>query len=160
MIHWSSKLRRQLKFWHENWDMKCKQGCCKQVLSWFCLVFYDLQTSKESNVENELSKSKKVKLSRQFLLVLKRELEKYVSLDMVSRKMNSFLWWKANLTMFPMLAKVANKMLSSQPASIESERIFSIGRKIFATQRNRLTPEIGEKFMLLNFILRVLNFQY
>lgn len=125
----------------------------------------DLLSSAES-AENQAIANEKGKLRRQSssssssTLRLKNELEKYSSLQLASREADPLLWWKTNISMFPELAQIANKMLSSPPSSIESERIFSIGGNIFTPHRNRLTPEIGEKLIFLNFNLRVLNFDY
>lgn len=164
------KIQRDLESYEENSssDMEIEiRSVNEAVATEYDLLDFDscldnLLTSTESNVEIEPSESK-VKLSRQSSSsssAMKKELEKYFSLEIVTREMDPLLWWKANIAMFPELAKIANKMLSSQPSSIESERVFSIGGKIFTPQRNRLTPEIGEKLMLLNFNLRVLNFEY
>ena len=92
-------------------------------------------------------------------LKLKLEIENYCSLPLPPKDVDVMLWWKANSTMFPELTKIANKMLSSSPSSVESERIFSTGGNIYTPQRNRLNPNTGEKLMLLHFNLRVFNFE-
>ena len=74
--------------------------------------------------------------------------------------MDPILWWKTNINVFPELGRVAHKMLSSPPSSIEGERLFSTGGNVFSPHRNRLTPETGEKLMLLNFNLRIFSFEY
>ena len=59
-----------------------------------------------------------------------------------------------------MLAKLAKRLLSAPPSSVESERLFSIGGNIYTPKRNRLTAEHGERLMFMNFNLRAFNFNY
>ena len=67
-------------------------------------------------------------------------------------------WWKINESKYPIISKWAKRLLGCPPSSVESERPFSFGGNIYTPKRNRLTAENGEMLMLLNFNLRVLNY--
>ena len=88
------------------------------------------------------------------------ELKNYCALQLEATDADPMQWWRANKDFFPELARLAAKMLSSPPSSIESERLFSIGGNVYWPHRNRLTSETGEKLMLLNYNLRIFNCEY
>ena len=111
------------------------------------------------DVQSEASKKKRIKRSSS-VLSLKSEIETFCSLPLEPRDSNPLSWWRVNHNLYPELGKVANKMLCSPPSSVESERLFSIGGNVYTPHRNRLTPETGEKLMLLNFNLRAFNLEY
>ena len=91
---------------------------------------------------------------------INKEIEKYCLLPLQPKTSDPFQWWSHNKDSFPELWKIANKMLCAPPSSIESERLFSIGGNVYTPHRNRLTPEIGEQLMFLNFNLRMTQFEY
>jgi hypothetical protein len=69
------------------------------------------------------------------LSALQREIDSYVAY-MVSigqeecMKMNCLAFWAANMNRWPILARMAARVLSGQPTSAETERIFSISKRI------------------------------
>lgn len=124
----------------------------------FNKCFNDLITSKPDN--KALNPLIKDKLTQESSAAWKNEYDKYLSIKLEAHDVDPILWWKGHANEFPELRKIANKMLSSPPSSIESERLFSVGGNIFSSHRNRLNPQCGENLMLLNFNLRAFKFDY
>lgn len=124
----------------------------------------ELLTSEEPNVEKEEKGKKRMQRQNSSLSrlteKLSNELQKYCAQPLESRNSDPLQWWRDNRVLYPELAPVAGKMLCSPPSSIESERLFSIGGNVYTPHRNRLTPETGEKLLLLNYNLRIFNFEY
>ena len=124
----------------------------------------ELLTSEEPNVEQEEKGKKRMQRQNSSLSRLtekmSNELQKYCVQPLESRNSDPLQWWRDNRVLYPELAPLAGKMLCSPPSSIESERLFSIGGNVYTPHRNRLTPETGEKLMLLNYNLRIFNFEY
>ncbi|CAD6963187.1 unnamed protein product [Tilletia controversa] len=50
-------------------------------------------------------------------------------------------WWKDNEVNFPILAKVARKVLATSGSTAEVERVFSAAGRFCTVRRRRLTPE-------------------
>ena len=71
-------------------------------------------------------------------------------------------WWRslAVTNELPHLSILARKYLVIQPSSVESERLFSTGAKVYAPQRSRLKPENGERLIVLNHNIQQLDFDY
>lgn len=70
-------------------------------------------------------------------------------------------WWRDRKIDFPLLSVVANKFLSAPPSSVESERTFSIGKRVYAPLRaGRLTANNGEDLIVLNQNLRYFDYKY
>ena len=87
---------------------------------------------------------------------LQNEMESYNALPTLSRKENSFSWWKENKTLLPLLSTLATKYLSSPPSSVESERTFSIGGNVVTKNRSRLRGDNTERLIFLNANLPLL----
>ena len=64
------------------------------------------------------------------------------------------IWWKTHKDRLPKLAILANKYLCAPPSSVESERLFSVGGRIYTPLRSRLTPKNGEILMTLSHNIR------
>ena len=89
---------------------------------------------------------------------LKSDMDKFLLSSTRPREVDSLKWWEINRSIFTELGTVVNKMQYS--SSVESERLFSVGENIYTPHRSQLMPATGEKLMLLNFILPILNFNY
>lgn len=89
-------------------------------------------------------------------LTIQNEIETFNKMKKLDLKGDVFKWWNEHKILFPSLAVLARKFLSSPPSSVESERLFSIGGNIYTPHRARLNADMGEKLMFLNFNLRLL----
>ena len=70
-------------------------------------------------------------------------------------------WWRNHRAEFPNLARVANRVLCAPPSSVESERTFSIGTRVYTSLRaGRLSAANGERMMVLSQNIRYFNFDY
>ena len=67
---------------------------------------------------------------------------------------------KKNEQQFPRLAAVARQVLSVQPTSAPSERVFSASGTVFSKKRMSLTPDNADKliFMHLNDAVLISDF--
>ena len=75
-----------------------------------------------------------------------------------SKDTHAINWWSIMKDKMPKLAILANKYLCAPPSSVESERLFSIGGRVYTPLRNRLKPENGEMLMMLCHKIRHFNF--
>lgn len=66
------------------------------------------------------------------------------------------LWWRSWGDEFPMLSKLALKVLSLPPSSASAERNWSTQDFIISKRRSRLAPRRGEKLVYIYFNLRSL----
>ena len=58
---------------------------------------------------------------------------------------NPLLWWKANASRFPILARLARIYLAVQPSSAPSERIFSVASRLLSARRTTMDPRFSGK---------------
>ena len=65
-------------------------------------------------------------------------------------------WWRVNKVVYPTLAGLSIKYLSSPPSTVESERLFSIAGNIYSPHRNRLNPYTGEKLIFLKLQFEII----
>ena len=68
----------------------------------------------------------------------------------VGPKTNPLKWWKLTEHRFPILSKVAKRLLCIQATSVPSERIFSTSGLIVNKQRASLKPENVDMLVFLN----------
>lgn len=145
-------------------DAECQRQSMRILDFDSCLDELLTSEPEESNVEQEDKGKKRMQRQNSSLSRLtekmSNELQKYCAQPLESRNSDPLQWWRDNRVLYPELAPLAGKMLCSPPSSIESERLFSIGGNVYTPHRNRLTPETGEKLMLLNYNLRIFNFEY
>nr|GEV53732.1 zinc finger BED domain-containing protein RICESLEEPER 2 [Tanacetum cinerariifolium] len=78
---------------------------------------------------------------------LSSEYERYVYSDFVTLLDNNafttfdlFGFWKAKESMFPVLSRMANDIISVQATSVASESVFSTNGRVLSMRRTRLTP--------------------
>ena len=75
------------------------------------------------------------------LTPIQLELNKYNNIKSPSINCDVLEWWKAHEKEFPLLSQAARKIMSLQPTSCSSERLFSTGGKTVSSQRTKLDSE-------------------
>ena len=92
---------------------------------------------------------------------LKKEMNQYQREDILPPYTNPYSYWSQHSARFPLLCIVAQKFLATPPSSIESERIFSIGGRIYSPQRGgRITGKTAESLMFCNYNLKYFKNKY
>ena len=69
-------------------------------------------------------------------------------------------YWKSNSHVFPNLAAVARRFLSTPPSSVDSERLFSTAGAICTDKRSRLSASKSAMLLFNKMGLDALNFNY
>ena len=91
---------------------------------------------------------------------IEHEVDRYCDEGMIPEDKSPVDWWRLNKVIYPTLAGLSIKYLSSPPSTVESERLFSIAGNIYSPHRNRLNPYTGEKLIFLNYNLRLFGYKY
>ena len=78
----------------------------------------------------------------------------------MSRKIDTFSYWKSNQENSPHLTSLARRYLCAPPASVASERLFSTAANICTDMSNHLSPTKVEYLLFLNRSLLTVNFDY
>ena len=91
---------------------------------------------------------------------IEHEVDRYCDEGVISEDKSPVDRWRVNKVVYPTLAGLSIKYLSSPPSMVESERSFSIAGNIYSLHRNRLNPCTGEKLIFLNYNLRLLGYKY
>lgn len=87
------------------------------------------------------------------------ELSLYLAEKPLPRDKSPYSWWEVHEAIYPRLAKLARRYLSSPMSSIASEREFKLAKQI-VTGRWTIKTETVEKMLFLKYNLRFLNYQY
>ncbi|KAG8199485.1 hypothetical protein JTE90_009333 [Oedothorax gibbosus] len=83
--------------------------------------------------------------------VVTNEIKNYLEEPLLDRKKNPFLWWKTQgQAQFPILAKLAKRILCIPATSIPPERVFLKKGRIFSEKRKLIVPKYIDQFMFLN----------
>jgi hypothetical protein len=77
------------------------------------------------------------------------ECHEYISYPEAPRDKDPLDWWKVNEPTFPILAKLARRLLALPASSAPSERVFSKVNEVVNKRRNRLEPSTSEKIVFL-----------
>jgi hypothetical protein len=80
---------------------------------------------------------------------LSQELELYLTTKCCPRETPILGWWRLSATTFPILARLARKILCIPASSASSERVFSSAGNIVTSRRQNLDPEMVEKLVYL-----------
>jgi len=68
------------------------------------------------------------------------ELDLYVAAPAIARGQCPLRWWAANVMSYPLVAKVARRLLAIPATSVASERLSSKAAGVITKKRNRLAP--------------------
>uniref|UniRef100_A0A915DXG1 HAT C-terminal dimerisation domain-containing protein n=1 Tax=Ditylenchus dipsaci TaxID=166011 RepID=A0A915DXG1_9BILA len=91
---------------------------------------------------------------------LQLEINAYVLEECQQPDVDCMEYWKNNCKIFPSLASVARRFLSSPSTSVASEQLFSVARNVFHYRRFKLAPKNAEMLVFLNKVLPLLHYQY
>uniref|UniRef100_A0A915D1X9 HAT C-terminal dimerisation domain-containing protein n=1 Tax=Ditylenchus dipsaci TaxID=166011 RepID=A0A915D1X9_9BILA len=91
---------------------------------------------------------------------LQLEINAYVLEECQQPDVDCMEYWKNNCKIFPSLASVARRFLSSPSTSVASEQLFSVARDVFHYRRFKLAPKNAEMLVFLNKVLPLLHYQY
>jgi len=72
------------------------------------------------------------------------EYEKYLSFPADPAIKDPIKWWKANLSVYPVLGRMALNLLAIPGMSSQCERVFSDTSQLITDERNRFGPEMLE----------------
>ncbi|XP_033218096.1 zinc finger BED domain-containing protein 4-like [Belonocnema kinseyi] len=73
---------------------------------------------------------------------------------------NPLNWWKVNQSELKILSEIARRFLSSPPASVPSEQLFSGAGLIYDPLRKRLEPEKAAKLLFIKYNSPIFKFDY
>ena len=73
----------------------------------------------------------------------------YVAAPAIARDQCPLRWWAANVTSYPLVAKVAWRLLAIPATSVASERLFSKAGDVITKKRNRLAPTKADRVVFL-----------
>ncbi|GFR27038.1 zinc finger BED domain-containing protein 1 [Trichonephila clavata] len=83
--------------------------------------------------------------------VISNEIKNYLEEPLLDRKKNPFMWWRTQgQAQFPILAKLARKLLCIPATSIPPERVFLKKGRVFSEKRRLIKPKYIDQFMFLN----------
>ena len=86
------------------------------------------------------------------------KIEQFLGLPVAKHVAYPLEWWKKYEQQFPQLAAVARQVLSVQPTSAPSERVFSASGTVFSKKRMNLTPDNADKLIFMHLNDAVFNF--
>lgn len=92
---------------------------------------------------------------------LKIILKQYSKGRKISVSENPLDWWRSRgKTTYKELTVLAQRFLSSPPACVPSEQLFSGAGIIYKPSRNRLEAEKASQLLFLKYNLPLIRFQY
>ena len=94
------------------------------------------------------------------LLSTQSVIDNYLKEPTLSRNSDLLAYWKSNQDNLPLLTSLATQYLCAPPASLASERLFSIAANLCTDLRNRLTPTKVEYLLFLNKNFLTVDFDY
>jgi hypothetical protein len=80
---------------------------------------------------------------------IKSELETYKARPSIPLSSCPLLWWRTNEDSFPLLARLAKRVLAIPSTSVSSERVFSTAGDIVTATRSALNPENVDRLIFL-----------
>lgn len=78
------------------------------------------------------------------------EVQLYMSIASLNNEDNLLLWWKNNENIYPLLSKLARKLLAIPATNTSSERAFSTAGNIVGKHRVSIKPETVNKLIFLH----------
>ena len=77
------------------------------------------------------------------------EVERFREVPDLKMKDNPLIWWKMNMSRFPLLGRLAQMYLTVPTTSVSSERVFSTAGDIVTAQRANLKPKQVDQLIFL-----------
>jgi len=71
---------------------------------------------------------------------IERELDLYIATPTIDQDQCPLRWWATNVKSYPLVAKVARRLLAIPATSVASERLFPKAGDIITKKHNRLAP--------------------
>ena len=87
----------------------------------------------------------------------RREVATYEAMPDADSTTDRLMWWKSHSETFPILSKLASKILCIPAASSKSERTFSVGGNTVTPKRGRLSPLTVQALVTISCNLRLLK---
>lgn len=79
-----------------------------------------------------------------------KEIDKFISLPLLSQDQNTLEWWKSNHGQYPNLTNLAKIYLCVSATSVPAERVFSTAGLIVNSQRSSLSTANVDMLIFLN----------
>ena len=115
---------------------------------------YEISSSASPQFQAESKKTSSLSLMDRFFktktqVIVNNDLKRYLDEPTVSRENNQDIlkWWNVNEKNYPALAMMARDYLAIMPASVSSERTFSIGGLTINKDRCNLHTETARELM-------------
>ena len=89
--------------------------------------------------------------------MFRREVATYEAMPDADSTTDRLMWWKSHSETFPILSKLARKILCIPAASSKSERTFSVGGNTVTSKRGRLSPLTVQALVTISCNLRLLK---
>ena len=91
------------------------------------------------------------------LTKFRQECSIYESMPDAESSTDRLGWWKMHSSSFPILSRLARKVLCIPAASSKSERVFSVGGNTVSAKRGRLGPLTVQDLVMVACNLRLLR---
>lgn len=92
--------------------------------------------------------------------VLKKQLLSYRLKKRVNVDEDPLKWWSGHQEELNLLSPIARRFLSTPPASVPSEQLFSSAGLIYEPLRNRLDSKKAAKLLFIKYNAPIFNFNY
>lgn len=92
--------------------------------------------------------------------IIKSEKVQYQNLSIINNTADPIKWLLAEKDSLPEMSFLVRKHSFSQPSSLKSERLFSIGRTLCSPKRNKIYAETSEMSKFLHYNLMKIHFDY
>lgn len=112
-------------------------------------IFAALANKSEEDDDTELANAELTTASA----LAKNEINTYRAMDPLPHSSEEYgdplAWWKLHQTAFPLMARVARRVLNIPATSGSSERVFSSAGNVISKKRTKLSPDIASTIVFL-----------
>jgi len=112
------------------------------------------KSTSESDVEGpqeNQEESSNVQLNREDSILrrneITQEIDRYINEPLLPRSCDPMNWWSDNVRKYKILKDDVVKYLRAPACSVASERLFSVGRRVYTANRNKLLPPNAERLL-------------